>query len=211
MADILEILNTISNAVYGKDVRQAIVDGISQCYTDGKAGVNDLEGRRLTESAIQVNESQQAEIDVIRAAIEEMQGGGSGGEGSSSTVTTEIPSFIVDSGIVDSIGVSNNAYKNQTVSFNKTFTEPPVVFAIVMVQTTPSSAYSKVSVGVIKSSITTSQFTLYVANTSGAGRSPTVGWIAIQPTTIEVETEIVVPATDDLTQEQIDSLIDLLY
>lgn len=210
MANILDYLNIISNAIYGKDVRQAIVDAISTCYEDGKAGVNDLEARRLIESAIGVNESQQAEIDILQALIEEMQGGGSGGEGSSGTVTTEIPSFIVDSGIVDSIGVSNNSYKNQTVSFNKTFTEPPVVFAIVMVQTTPSSAYSKVSVGVIKSSITTSQFTLYVANTSGAGRSPTVGWIAIQPTTIEVETEIVVPATDDLTQEQIDSLIDLL-
>lgn len=45
MAGIEEYLNKIKNAVYGRDVRQAIHDGIEQCYKDGKAGAVDLEAR----------------------------------------------------------------------------------------------------------------------------------------------------------------------
>lgn len=39
-------LLTIQNAVKGKEVRQAIHDGIKQCYTDGKAGAIDLQARQ---------------------------------------------------------------------------------------------------------------------------------------------------------------------
>lgn len=48
MADSLieQYLNKILEAVYGKDVRQAIHDGIQQCYYDGKAGSIDLEARQ---------------------------------------------------------------------------------------------------------------------------------------------------------------------
>ena len=45
MAGIQEYLDLIKNAIYGKDVRQAIHDGIEQCYKDGKAGSIDLEAR----------------------------------------------------------------------------------------------------------------------------------------------------------------------
>ena len=45
MAGIQDYLNQIINAVYGKDVRQAIHDGIEQCYKDGKAGSIDLVAR----------------------------------------------------------------------------------------------------------------------------------------------------------------------
>lgn len=45
MAGIEEYLNKIKNAVYGKEVRQAIHDGIHQCYEDGKAGAIDLVAR----------------------------------------------------------------------------------------------------------------------------------------------------------------------
>ena len=37
MGNIRDYLNEILSAVYGKDVRQAIHDGIFQCYEDGKA------------------------------------------------------------------------------------------------------------------------------------------------------------------------------
>lgn len=37
MRKIKECLEEILSAVYGKDVRQAIHDGICQCYEDGKA------------------------------------------------------------------------------------------------------------------------------------------------------------------------------
>ena len=46
MAGIEEYLNQIKNAIYGKDVRQAIHDGIEACYEDGKAGAIDLVARR---------------------------------------------------------------------------------------------------------------------------------------------------------------------
>ena len=45
MADIQNLLQQLLNAVYGKDVRQAIHDAIHQCYADGKAGSVDLVAR----------------------------------------------------------------------------------------------------------------------------------------------------------------------
>ena len=50
MASIQEYLDLIKNAIYGKDVRQAIHDGIQQCYYDGKAGSTDLEARQRLDS-----------------------------------------------------------------------------------------------------------------------------------------------------------------
>lgn len=44
---ITEDLKAILQARYGKDVRQSIHDAIKQCYDDGKAGVIDLEARKL--------------------------------------------------------------------------------------------------------------------------------------------------------------------
>lgn len=51
MATIQDYLNQIKNAIYGKDVRQAIHDGIQQCYYDGKAGSTDLEARQRLDTA----------------------------------------------------------------------------------------------------------------------------------------------------------------
>lgn len=45
MADIQNLLQQLLNAVYGKDVRQAIHNAIHQCYEDGKAGSVDLVAR----------------------------------------------------------------------------------------------------------------------------------------------------------------------
>jgi hypothetical protein len=45
MAGIETYLKNILSAVYGKDVRQSIHDGIKQCYYDGKVGATDLEAR----------------------------------------------------------------------------------------------------------------------------------------------------------------------
>lgn len=209
MADILEILNTISNAQYGRDVRQAIVDGISQCYQDGKAGVNDLQARQLIENAISVNENQQSDIFSLLARVSELESGGSEG-GTSGSVTTEVPSFILDAGVIDSVTVPDKSTRTQAVTFNQEFTEIPHVFCMLMVQNAASFSYAFVSVVAIKSSITTTGFSFTVAQNTGTTRSVTVGWIAIQPTTIEIETDITIPATDDLTEEQIQSLIDLL-
>ncbi len=209
MSSITDFLNLISGARYGREVRQAIVDAISQCYEDGKAGVNDLQARRLIESTIAVNENQQSNIMDLLARVSDLEAGDSGGSTSGST-TTEVPSLILDAGIVDSIEVPNKSTKTQAVTFSKEFTEIPHVFCMLMVQNAASYSYAFVSVVAIKSSITQNGFSFTVAQNTGTTRSVTVGWIAIQPITVEVETEIIVPATDDLTQEQIDNLIGLL-
>lgn len=50
MSDIETNLQTIINAVHGRDVRQAIHDAIHDCYEDGKAGSTDLVAReRISE------------------------------------------------------------------------------------------------------------------------------------------------------------------
>lgn len=51
MATIQEYLHDILMAVYGKDVRQSIHDGIQQCYYDGHAGAIDLKARQDIELA----------------------------------------------------------------------------------------------------------------------------------------------------------------
>lgn len=54
---IVDNLKLIVNAQKGKDVRQAIHDGIQQCYADGKSGVIDLEARTLLEEKASVDDS----------------------------------------------------------------------------------------------------------------------------------------------------------
>lgn len=49
MATVEENLKLIKNAVYGKDVRNAIHDSIKQCYEEGRAGSADLEARDAIE------------------------------------------------------------------------------------------------------------------------------------------------------------------
>jgi len=46
---IQNYLDKIKNAIYGRDVRQAIHDAIHQCYEDGKAGEQDLIAREGVE------------------------------------------------------------------------------------------------------------------------------------------------------------------
>lgn len=52
MSTIEQNLNDILNARYGKDVRQAIHDGIEACYEDGKAGAVDLIARQRIDEAL---------------------------------------------------------------------------------------------------------------------------------------------------------------
>lgn len=58
MADsnIEEILKQILSAVLGKDVRQAIHDGIEQCYEDGKVGAVDLVARQRIDNLAKLPE-----------------------------------------------------------------------------------------------------------------------------------------------------------
>ena len=52
MAGIEQYLEQIKSAIYGKDVRQAIHDGIEACYKDGKVGAVDLEARQRIDELV---------------------------------------------------------------------------------------------------------------------------------------------------------------
>ena len=70
MAGIETYLEQIENAVFGKDVRRAIHDGIKQCYEDGKAGAIDLEARAEIRSLATLHEGSttgDAELVAARA------------------------------------------------------------------------------------------------------------------------------------------------
>ena len=71
MADsnIEELLKQILSAVFGKDVRQAIHDGIEQCYEDGKVGAVDLVARQRIDNLAKLPEGSttgDAELQDIR-------------------------------------------------------------------------------------------------------------------------------------------------
>lgn len=75
MADsnIEEILKKILNAVFGKDVRQAIHDGIEQCYEDGKVGAVDLVARQRIDNLAKLPEGSttgDAELADIRVGLD---------------------------------------------------------------------------------------------------------------------------------------------
>jgi hypothetical protein len=212
MADILDILNIIRKAQYGREVRQAIVDGISQCYEDGKAGVNDLEARKLIESVMLANEMQEVAISDLRMQIAEILGGGPSTE-TVGTTTTEVPTYIIETGVVQiSIPRYSGAASavREQITFTEDFTEAPFVFAEVMARESVNANYSSIFAAPIMGTITTTGFTLGAVSGSSNALNPSIRWIAIQPTTVEIDTEITVPATDDLTQEEINSLIGLL-
>lgn len=67
MSDIMNDLNTIREARYGKDVRKSIADGIETCYKEGKAGTTDLQARQdlLTKAS-------KTELDVERKRIDNL-------------------------------------------------------------------------------------------------------------------------------------------
>lgn len=210
MPNIQDLLEQILGASRGDQVRDNIVYAIEQCYEDGKAGTVDLVARNLINGVMNTNEDQQADIMSLLARVSELEGGESGGEGTSESTTIDVPTFIVDSGIVENITIENSGANTRTVTFSKEFTEIPTISCVLMVQNTAVASYAIVQVIVIKSSISTTGFRFTVANRSGSQRSATVGWIAIQPTTKTIPLDISVPATDDLTESQIQSLIGLL-
>lgn len=79
MASIQEYLDLIKNAIYGKDVRQAIHDGIQQCYYDGHAGAVDLSARqRLDTDEANITSltsrmsTAEGDIDVLDARVDQI-------------------------------------------------------------------------------------------------------------------------------------------
>lgn len=54
MADIQNLLQQLLTAIYGKDVRQAIVDAIKQCYNDASAGLVPVVNTRSVDNGVEV-------------------------------------------------------------------------------------------------------------------------------------------------------------
>lgn len=65
MADIQNLLRQLLQAVYGKDVRQAIHDAIHQCYEDGKVGAVDLVAREQIANLVANDESSEGNSELI--------------------------------------------------------------------------------------------------------------------------------------------------
>ena len=202
---ITDFLAAILSAKYGEQVRGAIHDAIEMCYQDGKAGVNDLEARHLIEQVIGVNEMQDAGIETLTARVEALEQGGEGE--SAGTTTTTVPTFIVDHGIANFSNVQANKTATMNVTFAKTFTEAPVVAAIKVFRNGPNTFYSLVTAQPVESSITSTGFTLAVGNRYTQAVSPSVLWIAFQPTEIEINTEIIVPSGDGMTEAEVRELL----
>ena len=64
-SNIQEFLNKILSSRYGKDVRQAIHDGIHQCYEDGKAGSTDLVAREQIANLVSENNPTDGNSELI--------------------------------------------------------------------------------------------------------------------------------------------------
>ena len=84
MSDIMNELNTIREARYGKEVRESIATGIETCYKEGKAGTTDLQARQdlltkasKTELDVGLNKldstkASKTELDVERKRIDNL-------------------------------------------------------------------------------------------------------------------------------------------
>ena len=83
----------------------------------------------------------------------------------------------MDCGVVTNLGeVASNSTKDATVTFNRTFSEPPTVVAC-LVSTSTAYGFGRISCGV--HSITTTSCKVRVFNADTVARSPYFSWIAI--------------------------------
>ena len=83
----------------------------------------------------------------------------------------------MDSGRITDLGeVSSNSTKDATVTFNRTFSEPPNV-VVCLESSSTAYGFGRVMCGV--HSITTTGCKVRVFNADTGGRSPYIQWIAI--------------------------------
>ena len=66
-SNILDYLEAILQAVYGRDVRQAIHDSIEACYNDGRAGSIDITARRQIANIVAHNNDTENDPELIDA------------------------------------------------------------------------------------------------------------------------------------------------
>lgn len=103
MADsnIEEILKQILAAKFGKDVRQAIHDGIEQCYEDGKVGAVDLVARQRIDNLAKLEEGSttgDAELRDIRIGYDgtEYENAGEAVRGQIGSLSEELDNISIE-------------------------------------------------------------------------------------------------------------------
>lgn len=201
MSSITDLLAAILAAKKGEEVRGSIHDAIELCYQDGKAGVNDLQARQLIEAVAEVNEQQATAIEVLQARVEELESGE--GESSQQSTTIDIPTVLVDGGVVENISVNNNSTKTQHVTFTTAFTETPKVMVAIGKNVGAVSQYGYLSANILYPTVTTTGFDFFLANRTGSDRSPGVVWYAYQPTVETIDLDITIPETEGMTEPQV--------
>lgn len=201
MSSITDLLAAILAAKKGEEVRGSIHDAIELCYQDGKAGVNDLQARQLIEAVAEVNEQQAAAIEVLQARVEELESGEGGSSQQSTTI--DIPTVLVDGGVVENVSVNNNSTKTQHVTFTTEFTEIPKVMVAIGKNVGAVSQYGYLSANILYPSVTTTGFDFFLANRTGSDRSPGVVWYAYQPTVETIDLDITIPETEGMTEAQV--------
>lgn len=201
MSSITELLANILAAKYGEEVRGSIHDAIELCYTDGKAGANDLQARQLIEAVAAVNEEQQSALQVLESRVEELEQGEGGSSQQSTTI--DIPTVLVDGGVVENVQVNNNSTKTQHVTFTTAFTETPKVMVAIGKNVGAVSQYGYLSANILYPTVTTTGFDFFLANRTGSDRSPGVVWYAYQPTTRTIDLDITIPESDGMSESEV--------
>lgn len=201
MSSITDLLAAILAAKKGEEVRGSIHDAIEQCYEDGRAGVNDLQARQLIEAVAAVNEEQAAALEVLQARVEELESGEGGSSQQSTTI--DIPTVLVDGGVVENISVNNNSTTTRHITFTTEFTETPKVMVAIGKNVGAVSQYGYLSANILYPTVTTTGFDFFLANRTGSDRSPGVVWYAYQPTVKTIDLDITIPETEGMTEAEV--------
>lgn len=201
MSSITDLLAAILAAKKGEEVRGSIHDAIEQCYEDGRAGVNDLQARQLIEAVAAVNEEQAAALEVLQARVEELESGEGGSSQQSTTI--DIPTVLVDGGVVENVSVNNNSTTTRHITFTTEFTETPKVMVAIGKNVGAVSQYGYLSANILYPTVTTTGFDFFLANRTGSDRSPGVVWYAYQPTVKTIDLDITIPKTEGMTEAEV--------
>lgn len=118
MSNIEQNLQKILSSRYGKDVRQAIHDGIHDCYEDGKAGAVDLVARERIDNLVANNNPTEGNSELVDIRVDIY---GKRHTSAGKSVRKQIESIfseLNDAGLIINIDVKYDANSGIYVDFN---------------------------------------------------------------------------------------------